>query len=151
MVATGLLRLDIAGYGGIAATDKGRALLRGDGVFRYRADTVASAAAAPQKPRAAPAETEHPLTVEETALLEALKALRLRLAKEQSVPAFVVFSDRSLIDMVRRRPRNVDDFAEVHGVGAAKLQVYAEPFLAAIADADPEAADPPPEQPVDAG
>ena len=144
MVATGLLRLDIAGYGGIAATDKGRALLRGEGVFRYRADAVARASAAPPKPRAAP-EAERPLDDEETALLGALKELRLRIARERGVPAYVVFSDRSLIDMARRRPRTVDDFADVHGVGAAKLQVYAEPFLAAIAEARPEAADPQPE------
>ena len=144
MVATGLLRLDIAGYGGIATTDKGRALLRGEGVFRYRADTVARASAAPPKPRAAP-ESERPLADEETVLLGALKELRLRIARERGVPAYVVFSDRSLIDMARRRPRTVDDFADVHGVGAAKLQIYAEPFLAAIADARPEAADPAPE------
>ena len=150
MVATGILRLDIAGYGGIAATDKGLALLRGDGVFRYRADTVARASAAPPKPRAA-TETERPLSDEETTLLGVLKELRLRLAKERSVPAYVVFSDRSLIDMARRRPRTVDDFAEVHGVGAAKLQVYAEPFLAAIAGARPEAANAEPEQPVSPG
>ena len=149
MVATGILRLDIAGYGGIAATDKGLALLQGEGVFRYRADTVASASAAPPKPRAA-TETERPLSDEETALLGVLKELRLRLAKERSVPAYVVFSDRSLIDMARRRPRTVEDFAAVHGVGAAKLQVYAEPFLAAIAGARPEA-DPEPEQPVAPG
>ena len=150
MVATGLLRLDIAGYGGIATTDKGRALLRGEGVFRYRADTVARASAAPPKPRAAP-EAEHPLADEETALLGALKELRLRIARERGVPAYVVFSDRSLIDMARRRPRTVDDFADVHGVGAAKLQIYAEPFLAAIAEARPEAAGPAPEQPVSPG
>ena len=150
MVATGLLRLDIAGYGGIATTDKGRALLRGEGVFRYRADTVARASAAPPKPRAAP-EAERPLADEETALLGALKELRLRIARERGVPAYVVFSDRSLIDMARRRPRTVDDFADVHGVGAAKLQIYAEPFLAAIADARPEAAGAAPEQPVSPG
>ena len=150
MVATGLLRLDIAGYGGIATTDKGRALLRGEGVFRYRADTVARASAAPPKPRAAP-EAERPLADEETALLGALKELRLRIARERGVPAYVVFSDRSLIDMARRRPRTVDDFADVHGVGAAKLQIYAEPFLAAIADARPEAAGAVPEQPVSPG
>ena len=150
MVATGLLRLDIAGYGGIAATDKGRALLRGEGVFRYRADTVARASAAPPKPRAAP-EAERPLADEETALLGALKELRLRIARERGVPAYVVFSDRSLIDMARRRPRTVDDFADVHGVGAAKLQIYAEPFLAAIAEARTEAADAQPEQPVSPG
>ena len=137
MAATGILRLDVAGYGGLAITGKGRALLRGEGVFRYREDTAARAAApAGPRPRAAPAD-ERPLTDDETALLGALKALRLRIARERGVPAYVVFSDRSLIDMARRRPRTVEDFAEVHGVGAAKRKDFAGPFLAAIAGAPP--------------
>ena len=133
MVAAGILRLDIAGYGGVATTEKGRALLRGEGEFRYREDTVAQAPAAPRRPRAAPA--DQALTDDQTALLGVLKALRLRIAKERGVPAYVVFSDRSLIDMARRRPRTAEDFAEVHGVGAAKLKDFAPRFLAAIADA----------------
>ena len=136
MAATGVLRLDVAGYGGLAITGKGRALLRGEGVFRYREDTAARAPAAGRKPRAARAD-DRPLADDETALLGGLKELRLRLARERGVPAYVVFSDRSLIDMARRRPRTVEDFAEVHGVGAAKLKDFAAPFLAAIAGAPP--------------
>ena len=47
--------------------------------------------------------------------------------------AFVVFHDKSLEDMARRRPQTAAEFAEVHGVGEAKLRDFAEPFLAAIA------------------
>jgi len=46
------------------------------------------------------------------------------------VPAYVVFSDATLRDMVLRRPRNEAEFAEVHGVGAVKLERYGEVFLA---------------------
>ena len=81
-----------------------------------------------------------------TALLAVLKALRLEIARERGVPAYVVFTDRSLIDMARRRPRTEAEFAEVNGVGAVKLEQFAEvsgvgavkleqfaaPFLAAI-------------------
>ena len=49
------------------------------------------------------------------------------------MPAYIVFPDRTLIDMVRRRPRTEAEFAEVNGVGAAKLKEFAVPFLAAIA------------------
>ena len=69
---------------------------------------------------------------DQTALLDVLKALRLRLAKERGVPAYIVFTDRTLIDMARRRPRTREEFAEVNGVGAAKLEQFAAPFLAAI-------------------
>ena len=44
------------------------------------------------------------------------------MAEERRVPAFVIFSDRSLIDMAERSPRNLTEFAEVHGVGAVKLE-----------------------------
>ena len=48
------------------------------------------------------------------------------------MPAYIVFTDRTLIDMARRRPRTEAEFAEVNGVGAAKLEQFAAPFLAAI-------------------
>jgi len=69
----------------------------------------------------------------DASLLAALKALRLRLAEERQVPAYVVFSDRTLIDMAERRPRDLDAFAEINGVGAAKLREFGEIFLGAIA------------------
>jgi ATP-dependent DNA helicase RecQ len=56
----------------------------------------------------------------------------MRLAKQRQVPAYVVFSDRSLIDMARKRPRNEYEFGEVHGVGAAKLKEFGHAFLDAI-------------------
>ena len=131
MVAMGLLRLDIAGYGGLAITDAGLDLSQGGGTFHYRADTVVA------PPTPAPGETrrERPddtLTDDQANLLARLKALRLELAKERGVPAYVVFHDRSLIDMARRRPRTREAFAEINGVGAAKLEQFAAPFLAAI-------------------
>ena len=48
------------------------------------------------------------------------------------MPAYIVFPDRTLIDMARRRPRSEAEFAAVNGVGAAKLKQFAGPFLAAI-------------------
>ncbi len=131
MVATGFLRLDIAGYGGLAITGKGHALLRGEGVFLYREETMAARPSA--VPRGSRKEiSEHPLNDNQAALLDVLKTLRLQLAKERGVPAYIVFPDRSLIDMARRRPRTEAEFAEVNGVGAAKLKAFAAPFLAAI-------------------
>ena len=137
MVATGFLRIDIGGYGGIGITEKGLGLLRGDGEFLYREDTVI--ARTPAKARnsgTAGGDAREPaLASEDTALLGTLKALRLEIAKARGVPAYIVFPDRSLIDMVRRRPRTEAEFAEVNGVGAAKLKEFAVPFLAAIAAA----------------
>ena len=113
-------------------TDKGRELLRGNGVFLYREDAVIARGPA-REPRAARvAPSERPLDAGEATLLAALKALRLELARERGVPAYIVFPDRTLIDMARRRPRSEAEFAEVNGVGAVKLEQFAQPFLAAI-------------------
>ena len=131
LVAAGFLRLDIAGFGGLAVTGKGDTLLKGEGAFLYREDTVAAQpSAAPRRTRGK--EAERPLSGEQSALLGVLKALRLQIAKERGVPAYAVFPDRTLIDMARRRPRSEEEFAEVNGVGAAKLRQFAGPFLAAI-------------------
>ena len=134
LVATGFLRLDIAGYGGLAITDKGRGLLRGDGEFLYREDNVVAGASSPSRePRGRrEKEASRPLDGDQAALLDTLKALRLELARARGVPAYIVFPDRTLIDMARRRPRTEEEFAEVNGVGAAKLKQFAKPFLAAI-------------------
>ncbi len=138
MVATGLLRLDIGGYGGISITGKGRGLLQGESVFLYRRDTVSARPSRPAREAGGRSGNElqaGPLSDAESALLDALKALRLQLARERGVPAYIVFSDRTLIDMARRRPRTEEEFAQVNGVGAAKLEAFAGPFLAAIENA----------------
>ena len=110
LVAAGFLHLDVQGYGGLAITDKGQGLLRGEGNFQYREDTMRRAAPARSKGRKTALVAE--LSTAEAALLDRLKVLRLRLAKERGVPAYVVFSDKSLADMAQRRPRNAAEFAE---------------------------------------
>lgn len=66
-------------------------------------------------------------------LLEKLKLLRSVLAKEKGVPAYVVFSDASLKDMVEKVPSNEEEFTMISGVGQAKLDTYSESFLKVIA------------------
>ncbi|MCH8834713.1 MAG: DNA helicase RecQ [Proteobacteria bacterium] len=163
LVAGGFLEMDIHGYGGLSIAEQGRTLLTGEGTFRYRRDTMRRAAAGRRKkkpavsaaipegvpggapggvpggepggvPEGVPGEAPaNEFSPAQAALLEKLKALRLGLARERDVSAFVVFHDKSLEDMARRRPQTAAEFAEVHGVGEAKLREFAEPFLAAIA------------------
>lgn len=67
-------------------------------------------------------------------LFEALRTLRLEIAQEEGVPAYIVFSNATLADMAARRPCTPDEFLQVSGVGAAKSRRYGERFLAAIND-----------------
>jgi ATP-dependent DNA helicase RecQ len=70
--------------------------------------------------------------LEQERLFQALRVLRKKLADEQRVPSYVVFSDASLRDMAERRPADLDAFASVNGVGKVKLDRYGEVFIAAI-------------------
>ena len=65
-------------------------------------------------------------------LFEKLRVLRYQIAKEQGVPAYVVFGDASLKDMEAKQPTNLSEFAEISGVGEAKLEKYANVFLKEI-------------------
>ena len=58
--------------------------------------------------------------------------MRLSLAREQGVPPYVIFHDATLIDMVRRRPGDLDALADIPGVGASKLKRYGATFVAEI-------------------
>ena len=65
-------------------------------------------------------------------LFEELRVIRKQLADESNVPPFVIFSDKTLKDMCAKRPKNEEEFLEVSGVGANKLEKYGEAFLTAI-------------------
>jgi ATP-dependent DNA helicase RecQ len=129
LTAAGYLQLDVKRHGGLSMTEKGRNLVRGEESFRYREDT---GPVGPKK-AARPAPAAADLSGSETALFNALKELRLELAKERRVPAYAIFPDRALADMARRQPRSEAEFAEIHGIGEAKLKKFAVPFLDAIA------------------
>ncbi len=77
---------------------------------------------------------EDGFTAWERALFENLKTLRQLIAAEKKVPAYVVFSDAALIDMVHKHPTSMDSFLDVSGVGATKQEQYGQVFLSVIRD-----------------
>jgi ATP-dependent DNA helicase RecQ len=129
----GLIGLDIAGYGHWILTPEGRQVLKGAATFGLRKDSLkpvrrtARDAGGP-----APAETADAGTEANPALFDALKRRRLELARDRGVPAYLVFADKSLIDMARRKPRTPADMREVHGMGEVKLAQYGHVFLEVI-------------------
>jgi ATP-dependent DNA helicase RecQ len=129
MVGGGYLTIDVAGYGGLSLSPKAQALMHGEGSFRYRAD-VAKPSKKAERARKLVAAVETDGVSDE--LLQRLKKLRAKIARERRVPAYVIFTDRTLIDMASKRPLTRWDFGEVHGVGEAKLQQFAEVFLGEI-------------------
>ena len=127
LVAAGVLQIDIDGYG-LKLGGRGRSLLRG-------AETVALHGEAAGRPKGRIEAPERSPTSADPTLFAQLKQVRLEIANAEGVPAFVVFHDRSLLDMAARRPQNLEQFSACHGVGASKLERYGERFLAALKDA----------------
>jgi ATP-dependent DNA helicase RecQ len=126
----GLTTIDLSGYGRWAVTDEGRRVLKGAATFALRQDTLVPT----RKPARAAAGTAALANGADgdPALFEALKRRRSELAKAQRVPAYLVFADKSLIDMARRRPSTPAEMREVHGMGEVKLKRYGEVFLDVI-------------------
>jgi ATP-dependent DNA helicase RecQ len=129
LVAASFLDLDIQGLGGLSVTAKGRALLAGETSFRYRPEPQRGSA---RKPRAGQM-PDAGLAGADLELFDALKRLRLQLAEARNVPAYLIFADRTLAEMARRRPATAADFATLYGVGETKLRDLAPAFLQAIA------------------
>ena len=73
------------------------------------------------------------LTAKENRLLAALKAKRLEVARDQKLPAFIIFHDKVLIEMARARPKTREDMLAIPGIGPDKAVRYAAIFLALIA------------------
>jgi ATP-dependent DNA helicase RecQ len=75
---------------------------------------------------------EAPAPSDEEALFIALKALRRRIADARHLPAYIVFSDATLLAMAERRPRTEDEMLAIPGVGPRKLAAYGQAFLALL-------------------
>ena len=138
LIADGYLDQSSGQYPVVTLNVRSRAILSGDESVRL---------AKPKGSRAHDREKgqdERPFDPE---LFEKLRSVRKRLADELGVPPYVVFHDRTLKEMARRYPQNLDEFATIPGVGSAKQEKFGEIFIAAIGNHWP----PVPEDGPDAG
>jgi ATP-dependent DNA helicase RecQ len=128
MMGRDLVRPDPDRHGALRMTEAARPVLRGEASVTLRRDTVVAAGEREPVVRAQVAD-------EDLGLLAALKAKRRALAEAQNVPAYVVFPDRTLIEMAERKPATLDQMAGITGVGARKLESYGAAFLEVITGA----------------
>ncbi|AKV98843.1 ATP-dependent DNA helicase RecQ [Marinobacter sp. CP1] len=131
LVANGYLRADPEGYGALQLTEQCRPLLKGRQTIELRKDPEIKKTTG----RANGGRSGSPVSeqITDKAGWEALRACRKELADKQGVPPYVIFHDTTLFGMLERKPRTLDELAEVSGVGAAKLEKYGEIFLQTIA------------------
>ena len=135
LVSSGNLLLNIEKRGGLELSKKGNAILFNKEKFlskRFKVETfqgkIFSQKIVRDKSKTVLDETNE---IDER-LMGSLKELRLKIAREENVPAFVIFSDRTLKEMSRLKPKNDSDLLRVNGVGSVKLEKYGDRFLACI-------------------
>jgi ATP-dependent DNA helicase RecQ len=127
MMGRDLVRPDADRHGALRMTEAARPILRGEASITLRRDTVQSAGSKPA--------VRSLVSEEDAPLLSALKAKRRALAEAAGVPAYIVFPDRTLIEMAEKRPSSLDDMAQITGVGAKKLESFGAAFLEVITGA----------------
>lgn len=126
LLAMGYLQVDVEGHGGVYLTEDSRPVLRGEKVVEMRKDPGESKRAMTKRLRDFDTEFENE---EDRDLWERLRTMRRELATSQNVPPYVIFSDRTLWEMVRFKPRTLEDMASINGVGIKKLDQYGLAFL----------------------
>ncbi|MFH1809603.1 MAG: DNA helicase RecQ [Pseudomonadota bacterium] len=128
LIARGLLRVDVEGFGALLFEKDARPVLAGDDPVLLRRD-LAEPARRSRRSRRAPEAASGP---EDASLWDSLRALRRALASTQGVPPYVIFHDRTLHELAQRKPASLDEMLEISGVGQAKLRRYGQVFLDAI-------------------
>ena len=122
-----LVRPDPDRHGALRMTDKALPILRDEATIDLRRDSIRKAAAS-RRPAVKAMVSE-----EDAPLLSALKAKRRAFAEAAKAPAYIIFNDRTLIEMAEKRPQTLDEMARIGGVGAKKLERYGDAFLEVIA------------------
>jgi ATP-dependent DNA helicase RecQ len=129
LVAGGFLEVDLDGYGGMRLAGDAAQVLRGARTLELRHDPTPQRAPRRSKGKAPPVDLG---SDGDRDLFEALRAKRHELAKAASLAPFMVFPDRTLIELAARRPADSASLDTIHGIGQAKRERWGDDFLGVI-------------------
>ncbi len=130
LIARGLVEVDMDGYGSLKLTEKSRPVLRGEQALHFRKDVTRVKAG--RRSKSADTMSHFSGDSQEKIIWEALRNKRNELAQEQGVPAYIIFHDATLMEMLEYHPSSIHEFSQINGVGATKLEKYAAEFLAVL-------------------
>ncbi|PPU93157.1 DNA helicase RecQ [Xanthomonas albilineans] len=130
LVATGLLEVYSDAYGGLRLTDASRQVLKGERQIMMRRELPSRSR--DRGDRSGSPRTGLPVQPQDLGLFNALRDLRAGLAKEQNVPAFVIFHDSTLRNIAEQRPTSLDALARVGGIGGSKLARYGQQLIEVV-------------------
>jgi len=126
LVAHGLIAVDVAGHGGLSIAQKGRTFLKEKETLQLRRPVKRAGK------KTARREAVQTLPEEAQILFEKLREARLTLARDQGVPPYVIFHDKTLAEMALMRPQNDGDLSLISGIGESKRTKYGASFLKVI-------------------
>jgi ATP-dependent DNA helicase RecQ len=126
LIVAGHLRADAARFGALVLTETSRGVLRGETPLQFREDPKRTVLASRKSA------SEKVIADEDLGLWEALRACRQTLANEHNVPAYVIFHDKTLQEMLTYRPQTASEMLDISGIGQTKLDRYGEQFLSVL-------------------
>ena len=124
MMGHDLIRPDPNRHGALRIMETALPILRDEQSITLRMDTIKLAKSSPV--------IKMLVSDEDAPLLSALKSKRRELSEKEGVPAYIIFNDKTLIDMAQKRPSNLDQMARINGVGVKKLEKFGNLFLEVI-------------------
>ena len=133
-MAQNYLCVDEEGYGGLFLDPSSSAVLRGEQRVWFHSDILQQVPSSKKKrSRKASRGVDSKLSGSDNELYDHLRELRQTLAKRAKVPPYMIFHDRSLREMVEKKPTDLRSFGEISGVGEQKLAKYGEIFISLFA------------------
>jgi ATP-dependent DNA helicase RecQ len=135
LVAMGFLAADMVGFGGLSLTAASRPVLKNEQRITMRRDALKpDKGTTTEKSKARTGKKGVQISSQEERLWQALREERLRIAREQGVPPYVIFHDATLLELLRKRPSNLNEMAAISGVGRAKLERYGDAFIGVLTE-----------------
>ncbi|MDZ7890478.1 MAG: DNA helicase RecQ [Rhodoferax sp.] len=135
LIAMGAVAVDAQAFNTLQLTAESRAVLKGEIAVMLRESVSSPAERKPRKSARLGAVVKAPINLDSEGLLRysALKAWRAEVAQEHNLPAYVIFHDATLAAIAQRAPQTIDDLQGISGIGAKKLEAYADDVLKVVA------------------
>jgi ATP-dependent DNA helicase RecQ len=130
LFASGYIRSDIDLHGGLCLTEKGFSFLKNKEKISFRKDLWNGIQPIDKVKKSTPIYSLK--TENERTLFEGLKDLRLKIAKKVNLPAYCVFHDKTLHELIEEMPQSLEEMELINGIGAVKLDKYGQLFLNVI-------------------
>ena len=134
LIALGAVAVDAQAFNTLQLTEQSRAVLRGELPVRLRESVSTPASRKTKRPGAGSAAIKAPIALDGNGLVRyaSLKAWRAEVAREHNLPAYVIFHDATLAAIAKRAPQTLDDLQGISGMGAKKLEAYAQEVLRVV-------------------